>query len=160
MERLALAAVARPDVKLTALKQEDLSIQITTGSMPLILDHVDLRVRDRAAATTFYDSFLSLLGAVKREGEEFTTWRIPPPGGAIEDAPDNFGIVEDRQHVPGAVRIAFKAPARSSVDAIATIVLSLGVSNVEMDNGIYGDDYYGVFFEDADGNRLEVCVND
>jgi catechol 2,3-dioxygenase-like lactoylglutathione lyase family enzyme len=110
--------------------------------MPLILDHVDLRVRDRSAATAFYDAFLCVLGAVKREGAEFTTWRIPPPGGALEDAPDNFGIVEDRGHIPGA-----------------TIVRSLGASDVEMDDGMYGDEYYGVFFEDADGNRLEVCVN-
>jgi len=127
--------------------------------MPLILDHVDLRVRDRSAATTFYDSFLIVLGAVKREGEEFTTWRIPPAGAALDDAPDNFGIVEDRLHVPGAVRIAFKAPSRDTVDTIAEILISQGASNVEMDDGIYGDSYYGVFFEDPDGNRLEVCVN-
>jgi catechol 2,3-dioxygenase-like lactoylglutathione lyase family enzyme len=127
--------------------------------MPLILDHVDLRVRDRSAATAFYDAFLCVLGAVKREGAEFTTWRIPPPGGALEDAPDNFGIVEDRGHIPGAARIAFAAPTRATVDAIATIVRSLGASDVEMDDGMYGDEYYGVFFEDADGNRLEVCVN-
>jgi len=57
------------------------------------------------------------------------------------------------------VRIAFKAPARDSVDTIARILVSLGTRNVEMDNGIYGDEYYGVFFEDPDGNRLEVCVN-
>jgi catechol 2,3-dioxygenase-like lactoylglutathione lyase family enzyme len=127
--------------------------------MPLILDHVDLRVRDRAAATAFYDAFLAVLGAVKREGDEFTTWRIPPPGGALEDAPDNFGIVEDRGHTPGAARIAFKAPSRSAVDAIATILRSLGVRNIEMDDGIYGADFYGVFLADPDGNRLEVCVN-
>jgi catechol 2,3-dioxygenase-like lactoylglutathione lyase family enzyme len=125
----------------------------------VILDHVDLRVRNRAAATAFYDAFLSVLGAVKREGAEFTTWRIPPPGGALDDAPDNFGIVEDRLHVPGAVRIAFKATSRNSVDAIATILRSFAVSDVEMDDGVYGDDFYGVFFEDPDGNRLEVCVN-
>ncbi len=127
--------------------------------MPMILDHIDLRVRNRAAATAFYDSFLGVLGAVKRDGDEFTTWRIPPAGGEIDDDQDNFGIVEDRQHVPGAMRIAFKAPARDSVDTIARILVSLGTRDVEMDNEIYGNEYYGVFFEDPDGNRLEVCVN-
>jgi catechol 2,3-dioxygenase-like lactoylglutathione lyase family enzyme len=29
-----------------------------------------------------------------------------------------------------------------------------------MDDGIYGTDYYAVFFEDPDGNLLEVCVNE
>lgn len=126
--------------------------------MPVLIDHVDLRVRDRAVATTFYDAFLTVLGAVKREGGEFTTWRIPPSGGELEDAPDNFGIVEDRQHVPGTARIAFAAPSRVAVDAITKILVSIGTRNVEMDDGMYGDDYYAVFFEDPDGNRLEVCV--
>ena len=59
--------------------------------MPLIVSHVDVRVRDRVAAAEFYDAFLNLLGAVKRVGEEFTTWRIPPP-----DAGDDwdFWVVE------------------------------------------------------------------
>jgi catechol-2,3-dioxygenase len=125
--------------------------------MPKILDHVDLRVRDRKAATVFYDAFLAQLGAVKREGVEYTTWRVPDD--AALDASDNFGIVEDPQQVAGSVRIAFKAPSRDAVDAVAKVLGSIGARNVEMDDGIYGDDYYGVFFEDPDGNRLEVCVN-
>ena len=127
--------------------------------MPSILDHVDLRVHDRAAATVFYDSFLVILGAVKYEGEAFTTWRIPQASGAMDDTADNFGITEDRHHVAGATRIAFKASSRDAVDAIAKMLVSLGASNVEMDDGIYGDAFYGVFFKDPDGNRLEVCVN-
>jgi catechol 2,3-dioxygenase-like lactoylglutathione lyase family enzyme len=122
-----------------------------------ILDHIDLRVRDRRAATAFYDAFLVELDAVKNEGDEFTTWRIPNGGTFAES--DNFGIVEDRAHVPGSVRIAFRAPSRRVVDAVAKVLDSIGARNVEMDDGIYGDDYYGVFFEDPDGNRLEVCIN-
>jgi len=128
--------------------------------MPSILDHIDLRVRDRVVATAFYDAFLSVLDAVKREGDEFTTWRIPPPGGTLEDAPDNFGIAEDPAHVPGRIRVAFKAPSRRTVDDIVQILSALGARNLEMDDGIYGADYYGVFFEDPDGNLLEVCVNE
>ena len=45
--------------------------------MPLILSHVDLRVRDRAKATEFYDALLNVLGAVKDVGKTFTTWQIP-----------------------------------------------------------------------------------
>jgi catechol 2,3-dioxygenase-like lactoylglutathione lyase family enzyme len=127
--------------------------------MPQILDHVDLRVRDITKATAFYDAFLPVLGAVKRVGDTFTTWRIPPPGGTLDDAPDNFGITEDRDHVAGAVRIAFKAPSREAVDAVLKILVSLGTTDVETDDGIYGAEYYGVFFTDPDGNRLEVCVN-
>jgi catechol 2,3-dioxygenase-like lactoylglutathione lyase family enzyme len=127
--------------------------------MPQILDHVDVRVRDRDAASIFYDTFLRILGAVKREGDEFTTWRIPPPGGLFDEAPDNFGITQARDHVPGQVRIAFKAASRDVVDAAAKALKGLGVRNLEWDEGIYGDDYYGIFFDDPDGNRLELCVN-
>ncbi len=124
----------------------------------MILDHVDLRVRNRATATAFYDSLLSLLGGVKSETAEFTTWRIPPAGGSLDDAPDSFGITEDPEHVPGKVRVAFKATTRESVDAVVSILGSIGASNVEMDDGIYGDDCYAVFFDDPDGNHLEVTV--
>jgi catechol 2,3-dioxygenase-like lactoylglutathione lyase family enzyme len=127
--------------------------------MTAILDHVDLRVRDRAAATVFYDALLGALGATRTQTEEFTTWRIAPSSGAAGSAPDNFGITEDVRHVPGSVRIAFKASSRGVVDGIAGMLRSIGARNVEMDDGIYGEDYYGVFFEDPDGNRLEVCVN-
>jgi catechol 2,3-dioxygenase-like lactoylglutathione lyase family enzyme len=127
--------------------------------MGSLLDHIDLRVRDRAAATGFYDAFLALLGAVRHDGATFTTWRLPPAPDAAGDTTDNFGITEDPAHRPGAGRIAFKASSRNAVDAIATLLPNIGAQNVEMDDGIYGDGFYGVFFEDADGNRLEVCVN-
>ncbi len=56
------------------------------------------------------------------------------------------------------MRIAFKAPSRRAVDYVAARLRSLGVE-IEMDDGIYGDNFYGLFFEDPDGNRLEVCIS-
>lgn len=47
--------------------------------------------------------------------------------------------------------------SRDAVDTVAAVLGEIGAPNVEMDDGIYGDDYYGVFFDDPDGNRLEVC---
>lgn len=126
--------------------------------MSRLLDHIDLRVRDRQAATAFYDALLSPLGARKREGPEYTTWQIPS-AGADDERPDNFGIVADGELVPGSIRIAFRAPSRAAVDAVAKILPQIGARNVEMDDGIYGDAFYGVFFEDLDGNRLEMCVD-
>jgi catechol 2,3-dioxygenase-like lactoylglutathione lyase family enzyme len=126
--------------------------------MPNLLDHIDLRVRDRASAAEFYDRLLRLLGAVKSVSEEFITWSIPP---AADRAPSgSFGITEDPTHVAGAARIAFRAASRDVVDTVAALLPSLGARAIESDDGIYGASYYGVFFEDADGNRLEVCVND
>jgi catechol 2,3-dioxygenase-like lactoylglutathione lyase family enzyme len=124
----------------------------------MILSHVDLRVRDRRKATQFYDAFLNLLGAVKDEGRTFTTWQIPPP-----DAPDDwdgnewFGITEDPNMTPGPVRIAFDAPSRGTVDAIAVYLAAIGAQNIELPDDTYGPKYYACFFEDPDGNKLEIC---
>jgi len=124
----------------------------------LILSHVDLRVRDRAKASEFYDALLNVLGATREVGKSFTTWQIPPA-----DAPDDweatewFGITEDPAMVPGSARIAFDAPSRGTVDAIRVYLPAIGAHNIELTDGEYGPSYYAVFFEDPDGNKLEVC---
>ena len=126
--------------------------------MTMILSHVDLRVRDRTKAAEFYDALLSVLGGVQDAGASFTTWSIVPA-----DAPEGyeasewFGITEDPQMVPGSARVAFDAPSRGTVDAIATILPAIGATNIEWSEGVYGPGYYAVFFDDLDGNKLEVC---
>jgi len=126
--------------------------------MTMLLSHVDLRVRDRTKAAEFYDALLSVLGAVKEVGETFTTWSIVPP-----DAPDDFeatewfGITEDPLMNSGPGRVAFDAPSRGTVDAIATILPAIGARNIEMPGEGYGPSYYACFFDDPDGNRLEIC---
>lgn len=124
----------------------------------MLLSHIDLRVRDRVKAAEFYDAFLNLLGAVKDEGKTFTTWQIPPPGAPDDwESTEWFGITEDPAMTPGQVRIAFDAPSRGTVDAIRVYLPAIGARNIEMDDGVYGDTYYAVFFDDLDGNRVEVC---
>jgi catechol 2,3-dioxygenase-like lactoylglutathione lyase family enzyme len=126
--------------------------------MPLLISHLDLRVRDRAKATEFYDAILNLLGATKDAGKNFTTWQIPPPDAPPDwEADAWFGITEDPAMTPGSVRIAFDAPSRGTVDAIATYLPAIGATNIEGSEGMYGPNYYAVFFEDPDGNKLEVC---
>jgi catechol 2,3-dioxygenase-like lactoylglutathione lyase family enzyme len=125
--------------------------------VPRLISHLDLRVRDRKKATEFYDAFLNLLGAVKEEGKTFTTWQIPPPGAPDEESDEWFGITEDAALVPNENRVAFDAPSRGTVDAIATYLPAIGATNIEWSEGVYGPNYYAVFFDDLDGNRLEVC---
>ncbi len=124
----------------------------------MILSHVDLRVRDRVKAVEFYEAFLNVLGAVKDEGPNFTTWQIPPPDAPADwEATEWFGLTEDAAMTPGAARIAFDAPSRGTVDAIRVYLPAIGARNIEMTEGEYGPNYYAVFFEDPDGNKLEVC---
>jgi catechol 2,3-dioxygenase-like lactoylglutathione lyase family enzyme len=126
--------------------------------LPLIISHVDMRVRDRAKATEFYDAFLNLLGAVKDEGATFTTWQIPPRDAPPDwEATEWFGITEDPVMTPNATRIAFDAPSRGTVDAIAVYLPAIGAKNIEQPHAAYGPNYYACFFDDPDGNKLEIC---
>jgi catechol 2,3-dioxygenase-like lactoylglutathione lyase family enzyme len=127
--------------------------------MRSLLSHVDLRVRNRAAATDFYDAFLNLLGAVKEVGNEWTTWSIPGPEGTEDPSADWFGFTEDPDMTPGDARVCFAAPTRGTVDAIATYLPAIGARKIEMPHEAYGSKYYACFFEDLDGNKLEiVCL--
>ncbi|HTJ26669.1 MAG TPA: VOC family protein [Candidatus Limnocylindria bacterium] len=118
----------------------------------MLLSHIDLRVRNRAVAEAFYDALLSPLGAVIDRGATFTTWQI-----GTEPTADWFGITEDAAMTPNALRVAFAAPSRGTVDAIGTILHAIGARNIELPDEAYGPTYYGCFFEDPDGNKLEVC---
>jgi len=120
------------------------------------LDHIDLRVRDFARARTFYGSLLPALGFSRdRSDSEWGTFYSV--GG---DQPSAFfGFTVDPQHQPNGNRIAFWASSREELDQIAALVREIGARNIE-GPGIcaeYSPGYYAVFFEDPDGNKLEVC---
>jgi len=126
---------------------------------PRYLDHVDLRVKDFRRASEFYSKLLPALG--------FTSDRSDSEWGTFysvgEDATSAFfGFTEDRQHRPNGNRIAFWAESRSQVDQIAELVRNIGGLNVEGPEicAEYSPGYYAVFFDDPDGNKLEVCCRE
>lgn len=142
----------------TASRQGRSAAGAHPGGMPMLLSHVDLRVRDRAKGIEFYDGLLNVLGAVREDGANFTTWSIPPADAPPDwESTEWFGITEDPGMTPNALRVAFHAPSRGTVDAIATYLPALGARNIEMPDNAYGPRYYACFFEDPDGNKLEVC---
>lgn len=72
------------------------------------------------------------------------------------DITEFFGITESTNHAANEVRVAFWAESNDEVRRIAEVARMAGARNMEgpMD---YDPGYYAVFFEDPDGNRLEVC---
>ncbi len=60
---------------------------------------------------------------------------------------------------PGSGRIALWAPTREVVDRVAAAAREAGARAVEGPalETEYAPTYYAVFFEDPDGNKLEVC---
>ena len=121
-----------------------------------LFDHIDLRVRDRATAQKFYSQLLPAIGFTNdKSGEEWGQFEADKPGVKNEF----FGFTEDRQHSPDATRIAFWADTREEVDRIAEVARKAGARNIEGPELCreYSPNYYAVFFEDPDGNKLEVC---
>jgi predicted lactoylglutathione lyase len=61
--------------------------------------------------------------------------------------------------LPRASDNAFWADTKEDVDHIAALTVAAGARNVEgpMFCSEYSPTYYGMFFEDPSGNRLEVC---
>ena len=123
------------------------------------LDHIDLRVRNFARAREFYSKLLPALG--------FTCDRSDAEWGTFYSVGGNqpsafFGFTEDRAHQSNGNRIAFWAEERADVDRISRLVREIGGQNIEGPEICpeYSPGYYAVFFDDPDGNKLEVCCRE
>jgi catechol 2,3-dioxygenase-like lactoylglutathione lyase family enzyme len=123
------------------------------------LDHIDLRVKDFARAMKFYEKLLPEIGFTCNRSDQ--TWgTFYSPGG---DKPDEFfGFTEDPNHRPNGTRISFWAGRREEVDRIAKIIRQIGGHTLEGPELCqeYSPGYYAFFFEDPDGNKLEICCRE
>lgn len=129
-----------------------------------LLDHIDLRVSNMERAAKFYRSFLPQLGFVLEKyeaspspaaGEDFCTFY----SAGRDTASEFFGFTLDKNHKPNGTRIAFWAETNERVDEIAKLVKAAGGRNLEGPEicADYSPGYYAFFFEDPDGNKLEIC---
>jgi catechol 2,3-dioxygenase-like lactoylglutathione lyase family enzyme len=101
-----------------------------------VFHRITLRASDREASLRFYETVLATLG--------------------IEDWPD-FAIEQADGEVTRGVHLGFGAPSRVEVDEFWRAGRAAGYR----DDGepgprpVYGDDYYGGFLLDPDGNSAE-----
>lgn len=117
-------------------------------------DHVDFRVRDLKKVRAFYDSIMPALGFSKvNKGKTARTY-----AQASRHLPFLW-LVQAVTSRPSLSRLAFSAESKNDVDRIARAVKRAGGRAIEgpHDCRTYGLPYYAVFFEDPEGNRLEVC---
>jgi len=122
----------------------------------MLYDHVDLRVANLAEARPLYDALLPAMGFTKinADAESVGYHRAGETG-----AEPFIWLIEDGNHRPNATRVALAAPSRAEVDRLAEIVRTNGSREFEPPAPIpdYGPSYYATFFQDAGGNKLEIC---
>jgi catechol 2,3-dioxygenase-like lactoylglutathione lyase family enzyme len=113
-----------------------------------MFDHVTIRATDRAASEDFYNQVLRTLGIDESyRTEAFSEW-------------DDFSLAAADADNPPTRRlhIAFVAPTRDQVDRFWRVGTEAGYR----DDGPpgprpqYGEDYYGAFLLDPDGNSAEA----
>jgi catechol 2,3-dioxygenase-like lactoylglutathione lyase family enzyme len=113
-----------------------------------VFDHVTIRVSDRDASERFYALVLGTLSAEKPYSDKhLAEW-------------DDFSLAAASKEKPATRRlhIGFVAPSRADVDEFWRVGTQAGYG----DDGApgprpqYGDDYYGAFLLDPDGNSAEA----
>jgi catechol 2,3-dioxygenase-like lactoylglutathione lyase family enzyme len=113
-----------------------------------VFDHVTIRVTDRDTSERFYNTVLPLLGVAEpRSGGHYTEW-------------DDFSLAraDDEKPVTRGLHIGFVAASRRHADEFWRAGTEAGYE----DDGApgprpqYGDDYYGAFLLDPDGNSVEA----
>jgi catechol 2,3-dioxygenase-like lactoylglutathione lyase family enzyme len=107
-----------------------------------VFDHVTIRVSDPETSERFYDTVLSVIGS---------EW-------------DDFSVLDADAEMPvtRGLHIGFGAPSRDLVDAFWQVGVDAGFQS-DGEPGPrpeYGDDYYGGFLLDPDGNSAEAVHYD
>ena len=113
-----------------------------------MFDHVTIRGSDREASERFYDAVLQTCGIEATYSDSrFAEW-------------DDFslGVADDENPVTRRLHVGFGAPSRERVDAFWRAGTEAGYRD-DGPPGLrpeYGDDYYGAFLLDPDGNSAEA----
>lgn len=121
-----------------------------------IFDHVDLRIGNLERVRPLYDALMIAMGYTDLhvDGDSVGYHRENETGA------DAFiWVVEESEHRPNGTRVAFAAPNHAEVDRLSRIARDAGARAFEAAALIteYGPSYYASFFEDAEGNKLEIC---
>lgn len=121
---------------------------------PSILNHVSIGTNDFARATEFYDKVLVVIGARRilehpgavAFGKMFPEFWVQTPIDGQSANPGN------------GIHFSFTANSKDEVDLFHKTALEAGGK----DNGApgprphYGEQYYGCFVIDPDGNKIEA----
>jgi len=116
-----------------------------------MIGYVSVGTNDWKRALGFYDALMTELGAKRvMDYETFVAWK-PPAGGP------GFALAQPFDKKPACVgngsMVAFEVGKPAEVEALYQKAMSLGATD-EGPPGDRGDGYYGAYFRDLDGNKL------
>lgn len=122
----------------------------------MLFDHVDMRVQNLAGVRPLFDALLPAMGYTNINADDDSAGYHRPGETGAEPF---IWFVEDPAHRPGEIRIAFAAQSRAEVDRLAGLARGAGAAAFEPPQLMteYGPYYYAAFFEDAEGNKYEIC---
>jgi len=125
----------------------------------MLFDHIDLRVSDLGKVRKLYDALLPAMGysRIVEDADSICYYR---PG---DDRSAPFlGLDLDPSHRRNGSRIAVRAASRAELERLAAIARDAGATAFEGPELCeeYTPYYYAAFFEDADGNKLELCYRE
>ena len=142
------------------------------ADMEPVIDHLQITVRDFAAAVAFYDRLMPLLGFVpdKRTratiaAHEFEVVEYSHPRLAFAITSPRAALAGEVVHRrrPGALHhLAFRVESREAVDRLYRQVDAIGATIVSPPRE-YPEytpaGYYAVFFKDPDGIKYEIVTH-
>ena len=118
-----------------------------------MLDHITIRVSDRAASELFYDTTLRTIGGEQSgRDEQYTVW----------NGDFSLASADDDNPVTRRLHVGFSAPSREHVDAFWRAGTVAGYQD-DGPPGLrpqYSSSYYGAFLLDPDGNSAEAVHHD
>lgn len=133
------------------------------------IDHIQITVRDMAAAEAFYDRLMPLLGfeplkkgSAHIDEREFhvVEYQHPQLGFAINSPRPSVAGENVHRRRPGSLHhLAFRAESRAEVDRLHERCVEIGATIVEAPRE-YPEytppGYYAFFFKDPDGIKYEI----
>ncbi len=130
--------------------------------------HVDLVVSNLERSLAFYRTILGPVGwknetqIVGEHGERVAYLWGPGSSIGLRAAPDGDASLPVDRYRVGLHHIALEVAGRADVDAIAA---QLSTSGAKVTDGPrrfaeYPADYYGVFFRDPDGLKIEIVSHE
>ena len=116
-----------------------------------MIGYVTLGTNDLEKSAKFYDELLGEMGAKRMmEAETFIAWAVDPTKPAVSVIKPNDG---NSATVGNGTMVAIACDKPETVDRMYKKAIELGAKD-EGPAGPRGDGFYGGYFRDPDGNKL------